>query len=450
MCGIIGILGTSPTAQRAIDVLKRLEYRGYDSAGIAVQDDRTHLYKSVGKIKNLEGLYAQGPADGSLAIGHTRWATHGKPTYSNAHPHCQKSVYVVHNGIIENYQDIKDDLISAGFSFQSDTDTEVIATLFAHELANCTDHDLAFRRTIARLEGAYAIAAMIDGVPDKMFGARKGSPLVVGMTEDEWFLCSDTLGLAGMIDHASYLEDGDIVFMNKKGYRITDANGEAKNRAKVPNAIAAAEISKGEYSHFMEKEIHEQPLLLQGVISHYSNHEGTAVDIELGSIDFAAVNQIVIVACGTSAYAAMVAKTWFEEIAHMPARVELASELSSAKPQFIDGTLCVFISQSGETADTLSALKLCQHLGFQTLALVNVPGSSIARTADEFVDILAGPEIGVASTKAFTCQLLVLGLIALRAACDREKLTVNQLATWLSELRDLPSFVQLVLATRQS
>jgi len=448
MCGIVGILSDrGPNAERALRVLKRLEYRGYDSAGLAVYQGETPAhYREVGKLAALEEAYAAEPKDGHVVIGHTRWATHGKPTRANAHPHRAGKISVVHNGIIENYEGLKAALFDQGAVFHSDTDTEVIAALMAQELEATDDPIAAFHATIDQLEGAYAIAMMIDGREDLLLGARHGSPMVLGLSPREHFLCSDALGLAGMMDEAVFLEDGDRVIIEGNGYYITDAAANRVSRTPVPHALAANEISKGEYSHFMQKEIHEQPALLQGVLSHCVDFNKGSVDIDLGSLDLAAVSQLVIIACGTSLYAAHVAKYWFEHMAHMPVRLEVASEFRHSSPQLIEGSLCVFISQSGETADTLSALKYAKELGFDTLGIVNVMGSSIAREATHAVDILAGPEIGVASTKAFTCQLLVLGLLALKAASLRGVMDADSLINHLTSLKSLPVHLRHVLA----
>ncbi|WP_341366743.1 glutamine--fructose-6-phosphate transaminase (isomerizing) [Yoonia sp. BS5-3] len=446
MCGIVGVLGNHEAAPILVEALKRLEYRGYDSAGIAtVNHDRLDRRRAVGKLVNLSDLLVHEPLAGKSGIGHTRWATHGAPNVGNAHPHQSGGVAVVHNGIIENFRELRTFLTENGISFQTDTDTETIALLAQHYRNQGLSPRDAAEQTIARLEGAYALCFLFDGEDDLLIAARKGSPLAIGHGEGEMFVGSDAIALAPMTDKITYLEEGDWAIVTRNSVEIRDREGNIANRALKTIQIDTAQVDKAGYKHFMAKEIAEQPTVLQGALAHYINADGTAVTLPEPGIDFTQIERLTLVACGTAYYACMVAKYWFEQIARLPVEIDVASEFRYREPPVTPGTVALFVSQSGETADTLAALRYMEGKADKILSVVNVPESSIARESDLALPILAGTEIGVASTKAFTCQLTTLAILALKAAQARGHMDEDALAEKLAGLRALPGIMNLAL-----
>ena len=447
MCGIVGVLTDHEAAPMLVDALKRLEYRGYDSAGIAtINGAKLDRRRAVGKLVNLADLLVHEPLPGKAGIGHTRWATHGAPNVSNAHPHRADDVAVVHNGIIENFRDLRAFLAEQGIGHETDTDTETVALLAQHYLDQGLSPRDAAEQTIARLEGAYALCFLFEGEADLLIAARKGSPLAVGHGTGEMFVGSDAIALAPMTDRITYLEEGDWAIVNRSGVEIRDATGQLVNREMKIIQIDAAMVDKGGFKHFMAKEIAEQPTVLQGALAHYINADATEVTLPDGSVDFTAVDRLTLVACGTAYYACMVAKYWFEEVARIPVEIDVASEFRYREPPVAKGTLALFVSQSGETADTLAALRYMQGKADKILSVVNVPESSIARESDLALPILAGAEIGVASTKAFTCQLATLALLVLKAARDRGEMDAETTAAHLGRIRSLPGVLNQALA----
>ncbi|MDA8775876.1 glutamine--fructose-6-phosphate transaminase (isomerizing) [Alphaproteobacteria bacterium] len=415
MCGIIGVIGTGDVTQSIFDGLKRLEYRGYDSAGIAtIHDGQLDRRRAEGKLDALRETLASSPLGGSIGIGHTRWATHGPAITANAHPHRGERVAVVHNGIIENYKDLKETLIADGISFSSDTDTEVIAHLFSQNLNGHDDIRQAAARTFAALEGAYAIALIIDGNEDEIIVARKGSPLAIGHGDGEMYLGSDAFALAPFTNRVCYLKDGDWAVMRRDGAEIfaLGQDGTVERQVEIVDA-AAAMVDKGNYRHFMMKEIHEQPEVLSRTFGQYIDPEARGVLLPENNLDFSKINRVILVACGTAYFAAQVGRNWIERYARIPASIDIASEFRYRDAPMDKDCLAVFVSQSGETADTLAALHHCKAHGLQTIGIVNVPESSITRDVDLTFPTYAGPEIGVASTKAFTAQLGALASLAI-------------------------------------
>jgi len=445
MCGIVGVLGDHEAAPLLVEALKRLEYRGYDSAGIATVNDGTLARRrAVGKLVNLSDLLVHEPLTGKAGIGHTRWATHGAPTINNAHPHRAGPVAVVHNGIIENFRDLRAELAGHGMEFITETDTETIALLTQHHMEQGADPIAAAKLTLARLDGAFALAFLFHGHDDLMIAARKGSPLAIGYGDGEMFIGSDAIALSPMTDQISYLEEGDVAVITRSSVEITDANGSLANRPIKTIQIDATRIDKGGHKHFMAKEIAEQPGVIGQALTHYLTDDGQ-IKLPGGGIDFSKVDRITMVACGTAFYACLTAKYWFEQIARLPVEVDVASEFRYREPPIPARTLAVFVSQSGETADTLAALRYCEGKAQSIVSVINVPESSIARESDLALPIHAGVEVGVASTKAFTCQLTVLFMLVLKAAYDRGVLTGAQLADHISALRGLPAIINTSL-----
>src|SRR6056297_2439741 len=446
MCGIVGVLGKHEASPTLVEALKRLEYRGYDSAGIATLNDG-HLdrRRAVGKLVNLSDLLVHEPLPGKAGIGHTRWATHGAPTLGNTHPHRAGPVAVVHNGIIENYRQLRADLGQKGVGFDTDTDTETVALLTKLYLDLGLAPVDAAKATIDRLEGAYALAFLFDGEPDLMIAARKGSPLAIGHGDGEVYVGSDAIALGPFTDRITYLEEGDIAVLTRESVTITDANGELANREVRTIKIDSTQVDKGGHKHFMAKEIAEQPVVIGEALRHYLSDDGRDVILPGAEIDFADLDRMTMVACGTAYYACLTAKYWFEQLAEMPVEVDIASEFRYREPPIPARNGALFVSQSGETADTLAAMRYCEGRAAKVLSVVNVAESSIARESDIALPILAGTEIGVASTKAFTCQLTVLLLLALKAAKDRGTRTPDEIADTLSKLRGLPAIINHTL-----
>ena len=438
MCGIIGIVGTKPVAERLIDSLKRLEYRGYDSAGIAtIEDGRLDRRREAGKISGLEAVLAEHPLSGRTGIGHTRWATHGAPTTRNAHPHVAGRVAVVHNGIIENFAELKRELIAAGRVFESETDTEVVAQLIDAELnAGLSPLD-AMKAALDRLEGAFAIAVLIKGDDDLIMGARRGPPLVVGYGDGEMYIGTDAMAVGPFTQRVAYLDEGDYVAIDHKGARIFDASGAPVERPVVTVPASAALVEKGNYRHFMEKEIHDQPDAVQHTLSSYIDPIAGVAGAP-GGFDFAGIERLQIVACGTASYAGMIGRYLFERLAGLPCDVEFPSEFRYREPAVTAKTLAVGISQSGETADTLAALRWCKARGLQTAAVVNSHGSTMAREVDLFWPTNAGPEVAVASTKAFTAQVSALTALAIAAARQRGRIDAAEESRLVGILMEAP------------
>ena len=445
MCGIVGVLGTHEVAPQILEALKRLEYRGYDSAGIAtVTDGKLARRRAVGKLINLSDLLVHEPLTGKSGIGHTRWATHGGPSVANAHPHRSGRVAVVHNGIIENFKALRAELASAGLVHETETDTETIALLTRHYLDQGMAPVKAAAATLARLDGAFALAFLFEGEDDLMIGARKGSPLAVGHGDGEMYLGSDAIALAPLTDRITYLEEGDWVVLTRNSAEIFDSEGRRANRPLAQIRIDQTRVEKGGYRHFMAKEIAEQPGVLNAALGFHLAASGKALALP-EEVDFTTCDRVTLVACGTGFYAAQVAKYWFEQLARLPVETDIASEYRYRQPVLSDKAVAIFVSQSGETADTLAALRHVTGHVARTIGVVNVATSSIARETDVALPILAGPEISVASTKGFTAQLLVLLLLALKAAQDRGTLTPEQIAAHLETLHSLPGLIRQAL-----
>ncbi len=449
MCGIIGIIGNSDVAPRLLESLRRLEYRGYDSAGIAVQTPNgPQRRRAEGKIRNLEAVLGDEPLPGVVGIGHTRWATHGAPSIRNAHPQAAGQVMVVHNGIIENFAELKAEMKAMGEDFTSDTDTEVIAHLLNDNLKHGASIKDAFKKTLDRLHGAYALAILVKGEQDTILGARRGSPLVVGWGDDgEMFLGSDALAVGPFTQRVTYLDEGDWVVLHRGSADIFDAGGFRVNRPAVTVSASAALVEKGSFRHFMEKEVHEQPESCQRTLSAYLDPVAGAVRADIkAAIDFKAVTRLQIIACGTAYYAGSIARYVFETLAGLPVDVEVASEFRYRSPAVTPGTLAIAVSQSGETADTLAALRWCKDQGLKTAAVVNVHSSTMAREADLLWPTHAGPEIGVASTKAFTAQLSALLSLAVAAASQRGRIDAAREAHLVQVLLEAPGLISQAMA----
>jgi glucosamine--fructose-6-phosphate aminotransferase (isomerizing) len=448
MCGIVGVLGNHEVAPILVEALKRLEYRGYDSAGIAtVNDGILDRRRAVGKLVNLSDLLVHEPLRGKSGIGHTRWATHGAPSVTNAHPHQAGPVAVVHNGIVENFRELRAELTEKGISFVTETDTETIALMAQSHMQSGLQPVDAALKTISQLEGAFALAFLFEGEEDLIVAARKGSPLAIGHGDGEMFVGSDAIALSPLTDRITYLEEGDSAVLTRSSLVIRDLDGNQVQRECKTINIDQTQVDKGGHKHFMAKEIAEQPTVLGEAIRHYLPNKGTEITLPNGDIDFAQVNRLVMVACGTASYACLTAKYWFEQIAGIPVEVDVASEFRYREPPITEGTVALFVSQSGETADTLAALRYCAGKAEKIVSVVNVAESSIARESDLALPILAGAEIGVASTKAFTCQLSVLLILALKAASDRGRLSSEALEAHLSDLRALPGLVNQALSS---
>ncbi len=446
MCGIVGVLGQHEAAPILVEALKRLEYRGYDSAGIATVNDGTlDRRRAVGKLVNLSDLLVHDPLPGKSGIGHTRWATHGAPSVNNAHPHKAGPVAVVHNGIVENYRDLRAELAEHGVDFQTETDTETVALMTEHHLNSGLSPVEAAFKTIDQLEGAFALAFLFDGEDDLIVAARKGSPLAIGHGDGEMYVGSDAIALAPLTNQITYLEEGDRAVLTRTSLEIRNEAGELANREKRKIKLDHARADKGEHKHFMAKEIAEQPVVVADAIRSYLPTGGDRVVLPDTDLDFSKLDRLTMVACGTAFYACLTAKYWFEQLAKMPVEVDIASEFRYREPPITGRTLALFVSQSGETADTLAALRYCEGKAENIVSVVNVPESSIARESDIALPIHAGVEIGVASTKAFTCQLSVLLMLALKAAADRGTLTDEEIADHAAALRGLPTVLNAAL-----
>jgi len=448
MCGIVGILGRDPVAAALVDALKRLEYRGYDSAGIATLDGgQLGRRRAEGKLRNLEAKLAREPLAGNIGIGHTRWATHGRPTESNAHPHATDQVAVVHNGIIENFRELRDELEKKGATFNSDTDTEVIAHLVTEEMKKGASPAVAVTASLARLRGAFALAFLFTGEDNLLIGARKGSPLAIGYGDGEMYLGSDAIALAPFTDSISYLEDGDAVVLTRTSVEVRDAKGGKVERGVIKSSATAFLVDKGNYRHFMAKEIHEQPEVVGHTLAHYLDMAAERVRLPANlAFDFQALERVSIAACGTAYYAGLVGKYWFERFARLPVEIDVASEFRYREAPLKPGGLAIFVSQSGETADTLATLRYAKEHKQHTVAVANVLTSTIARESDAVMPTLAGPEIGVASTKAFTCQLAVLACLAVAAGRARGVLSQEDEKKLVHALIEVPRLMVEALA----
>ena len=448
MCGIIGIIGGEPVAPLLIDALKRLEYRGYDSAGVATLEHGVLARRRAqGKLKNLEQKLTREPLAGSIGIGHTRWATHGRPTEANAHPHATERLAVVHNGIIENFSELRRELEGKGVKFSTETDTEVIAHLVSEELKRGLSPPQAVMAALPRLRGAFALAFLFAGEENLLIGARKGSPLAVGFGDKMMFVGSDAIALAPFTDMVSYLEDGDLVVLNRAGAEVRDAAGRIVERQVIKSQASVLLLDKGNHRHFMAKEIHEQPEVVGHTLAHYLDMVAERIALPMTlPFDFRALTRVSIAACGTAHYAGMVAKYWFERFARLPVDVDIASEFRYRDVPLEPGALAIFVSQSGETADTLASLREARGRGQHVLSVVNVPTSTIARESDIVMPTLAGPEIGVASTKAFTCQLAALAALAIAAGRARGVLSEADEKRLVRALIEVPRHLTQALA----
>ncbi len=447
MCGIIGIVGNQPVADRLVDGLRRMEYRGYDSAGLCtLHDDQLIRRRAEGKLRNLAAELERHPASGEVGIAHTRWATHGAPTTNNAHPHATDEIALVHNGIIENFRPLRDELEARGRVFESETDTEVVAHLVSEQVEAGKSPEEAVKEVLPRLRGAFALAIAFRRHPDMLIGARLGSPLVVGHGEGETYLGSDALALATLTQQISYLDEGDWVVITREGAQVFDKDNQAVEREITTSGASATAIEKGNYRHFMQKEIFEQPTVVAQTLSSYLRPMEQQVALPQIDFDISGIERVTIVACGTSYYAGMVAKYWFEQFARVPVDIDFASEFRYREPVLAPGGLALFISQSGETADTLAALRHCKAEGQTIAVVVNVPTSSMAREADLLLPTHAGPEIGVASTKAFTCQLAVLAALAAHFAVKKGRLSAEDEAQIVGHLLEAPACLNAALS----
>jgi glucosamine--fructose-6-phosphate aminotransferase (isomerizing) len=448
MCGIVGILGRAPVAEQLVDSLKRLEYRGYDSAGVAtLENNRLTRRRAEGKLKNLEARLIAEPLSGHTGIGHTRWATHGRPTENNAHPHSTERVAVVHNGIIENFRELREELEKRGTVFSTETDTEIVLHLVDDLLKQGIKPIEAVRAALSQLRGAFALGFIFAGDDDLMIGARNGPPLAIGFGEGEMYLGSDAIALGPFTDSIAYLEDGDWVVLTHAGATIYDKTNAIVRRDVIKHSSATSLVDKANYRHFMAKEIHEQPEVVGHTLARYVDMASERVKLPTSlPFDFADIQRISITACGTASYAGFVAKYWLERFARLPVELDVASEFRYREAPLRKGDLAIFISQSGETADTLAALRYAKAQGAYTLSVVNVPTSTIARESEIVLPTLAGPEIGVASTKAFTCQLMVLAAFAVAAGKARGELSEADEAGLVRGLVEIPRLMAAALA----
>ncbi|MDW9856669.1 glutamine--fructose-6-phosphate transaminase (isomerizing) [Sinorhizobium meliloti] len=450
MCGIVGIVGNQPVSERLVEALKRLEYRGYDSAGVATIDAGTlQRRRAEGKLVNLESRLREEPLAGPIGIAHTRWATHGAPTERNAHPHFTEGVAVVHNGIIENFAELKDELAAGGAEFQTETDTEVVAHLLAKYRRDGLGRREAMHAMLKRVKGAYALAVLFEDDPSTIMAARNGPPLAIGHGNGEMFLGSDAIALAPFTNEITYLIDGDWAVIGKTGVHIFDFDGNVVERPRQISTAAAFLVDKGNHRHFMEKEIYEQPEVIAHALGHYVNFiENRVVPIS-DAIDFGKVPSLAISACGTAYLAGLIGKYWFERYARLPVEIDVASEFRYREIPLSPQSAALFISQSGETADTLASLRYCKEHGLKIGAVVNARESTIARESDAVFPILAGPEIGVASTKAFTCQLAVLAALAVGAGKARGTISGEEEQALVKSLAEMPRIMGQVLNSIQ-
>ncbi|WP_116969148.1 glutamine--fructose-6-phosphate transaminase (isomerizing) [Blastomonas sp. UPD001] len=447
MCGIVGILARRDVVDDLVDGLKRMEYRGYDSAGVCtVHEGRLVRRRAEGKLRNLAEVLVRDPAPGHVGIAHTRWATHGAPTTANAHPHATGEVALVHNGIIENFKSLRDALMQRGRVFESETDTEVVAHLVSERIEAGDSPEEAVKAVLPQLRGAFALAIAFRQHPDLLIGARLGSPLVLGYGEDETYLGSDALALAPLTQRIAYLEEGDWVVLTREGAQVYDADNRPVEREVTLSGVTGALIDKGNHRHFMQKEIFEQPVVVAQTLQSYIR--SVEQQVALPQMDFALadIERVTIIACGTASYVGLIGKYWIEQLARVPVEVDVASEFRYRDPVLSPNMLGVVVSQSGETADTLAALRHMKAGGVTTAGIINVPTSSMAREVDLLLPTHAGPEIGVASTKAFTCQLAVMAALAVNLARARGRLDAAQEAEIVRHLIEAPAAINAALA----
>jgi glucosamine--fructose-6-phosphate aminotransferase (isomerizing) len=450
MCGIVGIIGEKGVAPDIIDALRRLEYRGYDSAGIAtIENGHLERRRAEGKLRNLESRLLSEPLQGRTGIGHTRWATHGRPIERNAHPHMNGRVSVVHNGIIENFRELKAALEPKGYVFESDTDTEAIVHVITEELDQGATLEQAVKNALSRLHGAFALAIIFAGHDELMFAARQGSPLAIGHGTGEMYLGSDAIALAPFTNAITYLEDGDWAVLRRDGVQIYDRGGARVERPLVKSGASSLLVDKGNHRHFMAKEIHEQPEVISDTLANYIDMTTGTVNFPDLGIDLAKVPRVTLSACGTAYYAGLVAKYWIERYARVPVEIDIASEMRYREPPLGSGGLSVFVSQSGETADTLATLRHAKAEGERVVSIVNVRTSTIARESDALLPTLAGPEIGVASTKAFTCQLAVLACLAIALGKARGVITAEAERDLVQALIEVPRHMSTILGNEK-
>jgi len=446
MCGIVGIAGIRPVADRLLEGLKKLEYRGYDSSGIATIDGgKIHRLRAEGKLVNLAGLLAKSPLPGHTGIGHTRWATHGLPTETNAHPHATPRVALIHNGIVENFRELKEELLKGGVAFTSQTDTEVVLHLIDQELLKGSTPEKAVSSVLRRLEGAFALGIVFAAQQGMLIAARKGSPLAVGYGEGEMYMGSDAMALSTYTQKVAYLEDGDWAVLTPNGAVFHDAQDKQVTRPVKVNALTGAAVGKGGFPHYMLKEIYEQPTAIGQTMNMFCNFATGEIALPPLPCDLAQVGSVAIVACGTSYYAGLVARYWFESLAHVPVQVDIASDYRYRPVTAPKGSLALFISQSGETADTLAAMRAAKEAGLSCVAIVNAPESTMEHEAHATVHTYAGPEISVASTKGFTTQLAALACLAIAHGAARGKVTPEERARLLHALAEAPSRIVEVL-----
>ena len=442
MCGIVGIIGQGPAAPRIVTALKRLEYRGYDSAGVAtLEAGKLTRIRAEGKLKALEAKLEASPLAGEIGIGHTRWATHGKPTETNAHPHASARLAVVHNGIIENFRALRQELTAKGYQFATETDTEVAAFLVTGEMDSGKPPADAVFAALHRMRGAFALVYLFEGEENLLIGARQGAPLAVGYGDNEMFLGSDALALAPFTDRIAYLEEGDWVVATRGGAEFHDLSGERVSRRIVRSAAGGLLAEKGNYRHFMAKEIHEQPEVVGHTLAHYVDMAAHTLKPFAWPTDPAKIARVSIIGCGTAYMAGLIGKYWIERFARLPVEIDIASEYRYREPPLSEGELTIFISQSGETADTLASMRYAEERGAKSVAVVNVPTSSIARLCDALAPTLAGPEIGVASTKAFTCQLAAMACLAIGLAKARGAIKEAREHALIAELLATPGLL---------
>ncbi|HEX9882055.1 MAG TPA: glutamine--fructose-6-phosphate transaminase (isomerizing) [Hyphomicrobium sp.] len=450
MCGIVGIIGQRAVATDLVDALRRLEYRGYDSAGIAtVENGHLARRRAEGKLRNLEGRLLEEPLAGHTGIGHTRWATHGRPTERNAHPHMNAKVSVVHNGIIENYRELKDELTAKGYKFESDTDTEAIVAVISDELAKGASPQDAVRNALQRLQGAFALAIIFAGNDDLMIAARQGSPLAIGHGSGAMYLGSDAIALAPFTDAITYLDEGDWAVLRRTGVEIFDRNGRPAERPQIKSVASSLLVDKGNHRHFMAKEIHEQPEVISHTLSSYIDMSAGTVQLPDLGLDVSKLERVTLSACGTAYYAGLVGKYWIERYARLPVEIDVASEMRYREPPLPANGLSIFVSQSGETADTLATLRHAKAEGQRIASVVNVRTSTIARESNVVLPTLAGPEIGVASTKAFTCQLAVLACLAIGLGRARGTLSAEEERGLVKALIEVPRHISTILRNEQ-
>ncbi len=446
MCGIVGILGLKPVAGDLVEALRRLEYRGYDSAGVStVENGNLGRRRAEGKLRNLERRLEDEPLSGLTGIGHTRWATHGRPTEVNAHPHMSAKVAVVHNGIIENFRELREALTRKGHEFTSDTDTEAVVHLVTDELARTGDPIEAVKASLSQLRGAFALAIIFAGHDDMMIAARQGSPLAIGHGEGEMYLGSDAIALAPFTTAITYLDEGDWAVLTRDGVTIYDRDNVRVERATTRSAASALLVDKGNHRHYMAKEIHEQPEVISHTLANYIDMaEGRLAFPDLG-VDLTKLTRVTISACGTAYYAGLVGKYWIERYARIPVEIDVASEMRYREPPLPGEGLAVFVSQSGETADTLATLRYCKAAGQRIASIVNVRTSTIARESDVILPTLAGPEIGVASTKAFTCQLTAMAMLAIALGVARGTISEAKERELVTALMEVPRHITTML-----